>query len=62
MASDVQKIIDWLYRRQFASRVYDFDNLLLDGAITLFRKSVLDAHAFVLEEARRKNEGGQSLW
>ena len=47
MASDVEKIFGWLYRRQFGSRVYAFDNLLFDAALTLITKSFQDAHAFV---------------
>jgi hypothetical protein len=47
MTSDVEKILAWLYRREFASGVYEFDNLLLHAAITMFRKSTQDAFAFV---------------
>jgi hypothetical protein len=51
MASDVERILAWLYRREFAPRVYEFDNLLLDAAITLFRKPIQDAHAFVIRNS-----------
>ncbi len=47
MASDVERIFAWLYRREFANRVYSFDNLLRDAAVTLFGKHPQDSHAFV---------------
>jgi len=37
----------WLYRREFSSKTYQFDDLLLDASFSLFGKSAIDAHAYV---------------
>ena len=41
----------WFHRREFNSRVYVFDKLLLEASISVFGKSAIDAHAFVHSKA-----------
>jgi len=46
MASDKQRIFDWLYRSEFASGVLEFDELLIPAAENALGKSRFDAEGF----------------
>lgn len=53
MVADKTRIIDWLYRKEFAEGTLDFDELLLQATEQALEKPSLDASAYVYSNSIR---------